>query len=165
MKKVFCIIILFFAFFTPFSFADALKAGVSKEYVPEGFFGSWAVISKIIETNNHGLFNSESKDNWIMSGYSNRLLLQNLGSGARSEIIIKEKSITNKTLKFEREKTVKKSDTKKIVYKETVEFALTNDYNFKGIDNFIVEDWQNGKLVKRNYAKYKVSGIKIVAQN
>lgn len=156
MKKVFLILILFL-----FSLANSetLKAGISEEYVPEGFYGSWGVISKIQDTTNHAMFNSQSEDIWVLSGYSNVLYLQNLESGAKSQIILKEKS-KNNVLKFEREKVVKKQDNKQTIYKETVEFTLSGN-KFSGHDNFIVENWENGKIVKKNSAKYKVSGVKI----
>ena len=161
MKKILYLsfLIFIFVFSINLAKADTLKAQVTKEYVPNGFFGSWAVVSKIINTNAPLLFNPESKDIWTLSGYSNVLFLENLQSGARSQIILKEQA-KNNVLKFEREKIVNNSKTKKTIYKETVEFTLLGD-NFSGFDNFIVENWQEGKLIKKSSAKYKVSGVKI----
>ena len=100
MKKIFLILTLF-------SFlsvgAQTLKGGVSQDYIPKGFFGSWGVISKLSNSNNPSLFNYESRDIWTLSGYGDTLVLENLESGARSEIKVKDKSHDGKTLKFERE--------------------------------------------------------------
>ena len=72
-----------------------LKGGVVEEYIPEGFFGSWAVISKLESSNNPMYFNYESRDIWTLSGYDNVLILENLQSGAWGKIIVKE-NICNK---------------------------------------------------------------------
>ena len=161
MKKFLLIIFCLLQFS---SFCQTLKGGVSEDYIPKGFFGSWGVISKLNNSNNPTLFNYESRDVWMLSGYSNILILENLESGAYSEITIKDKSLDGKTLKFEREKTVKKSD-KKTIYKETVSFTL-NKNNFKGEDNFIVENYdKDNKLIEKNYANYTISGVRISGNN
>ena len=146
-----------------FCFGEALKAGIVEEYVPNGFYGSWGVISKLYECNNYKLFNSESRDVWVLSGYNNVLYLQNLDSGAQSQIILKEKS-KNNTLNFQREKVVNKPNNQKVIYKESVKFILNNN-TFKGNDDFVVEEWENNKLIKKSSAKYKISGTKISGTN
>lgn len=161
MKKF--IIILFSMLFLSVN-AEALKGGVSEDYIPEGFFGSWGVISKLKNATTPEMFNFQSKDIWVLSGYGNILVLENLESGARGEIVIKEKSIDGKTLKFQREKTVKENN-KKIVYKETVEFVLSGN-NFKGNDNYIVEKYDSkGALIKTDKADYTISGVRISGTN
>jgi len=157
MKKIFLII---FCLFFAFTHAEALKGGVIEEYVPKGFYGSWGVISKLKSTNNPSKFNYESKDIWILSGQGNILILQNLESGAYSEITIKEKSIEGKTLKFDRQKTIKTKEGKEI-HKEGVIFTLLGK-NFSGTDNFIVESYdKNNNLLKTDSALYRVEGVKI----
>lgn len=137
-----------------------LKGGVEEEYIPKGFYGSWGVISKLQKSNNPTFFNYQSKDIWILSGHSDILVLQNLESGAISEIRVKEKTTDGKTLKFYREKTVKNSDFK-IIYKETVQFKLSGN-NFSGSDDFVVEKYdKNGLLIEKNEANYRVEGVKI----
>lgn len=141
-----------------------LKAGIEENYIPKGFYGSWGVISKLQNCTNSDLFNFESRDIWVLSGYNQRLILENIETGAYSEIIVKEKSANGKTLKFERQKTVNKNDNK-IIYKETVSFILDNN-KFSGFDNFIVEKYsKNGILLSKDSANYKVEGIKISGQN
>lgn len=156
MKKI-IIILLCFIFLN--AYGEALKASISKEYIPKGFFGSWGVISKLNYSNNPKMFNYESRDVWTLSGIGNKLILQNLESGAHSEIIIKEKSIDNKTLKFTREKTVG-NEKEKTVYKETVSFVLLGK-NFSGTDEFVVEQYKDSKMVEKNIATYHVAGVKL----
>ena len=160
MKKIFLVLILMFFVFAN---ANVLKGGVSEEYIPKGFFGSWGVISKMSSSNNPVVFNQESRDIWNLSGYDNTLVLENLESGAHSEIKIKEKVSDNRTLKFSRQKEVKTSDGKKI-YKETVEFTLLGN-NFSGTDDFIIEHYnEENKLIKKDEARYSVAGVRISGQ-
>ena len=43
---------------------------------------------------------------------------------------------------------------------------VLNGNNFKGEDNFIVEDYdKNNKLIKKNHANYTISGIRISGSN
>lgn len=161
MKKLF--LVLLSLFFISAN-AEGLKGGVVEEYIPNGFFGSWVVISKLKSATTPEMFNFESRDIWVLSGYSNILILENLESGARSEITIKEKSLDGKTLKFQREKTVKENN-KKVTYKETVEFILFGN-NFKGTDTYIVEKYDlKGNKLKSDKADYKISGVRISGTN
>ena len=157
MKKLlFCLFFLLFLNVQAFS----LKGGVSEEYIPQGFFGSWGVISKLDSTNNPNLFNMESRDIWTLSGHSDVLVLQNLKSGARSEIRVKEKAKDGKTLKFQREK-IANNENGKIIYREIVKFTLLGN-NFSGNDKFIVEKYdKTGVLQEKNKANYIVEGVKI----
>lgn len=157
MKKVF--LILVFLFFLNVQ-AISLKGGISETYVPKGFFGSWGVISKLESSNNLNMFNKQSRDIWTLSGYEDVLILENIESGARSEIKIKEKPQDGKTLKFKREKTINKNNLK-IIYKETVSFVLKNK-SFSGVDEFTVEKYDsNNTLLEKNIAKYHIEGVKI----
>ena len=158
MKKI--VLIVFSFVFLAANAQGLLKGNVSEEYIPKGFFGSWGVISKLNSSNNPTMFNYESRDIWTLSGYSDTLILENLQSGAHSEIKIKDKTKDNRTLEFERQKTVSKNGTK-TVYKETVKFTLLGN-NFTGTDNFVVETYdENNKLLSKNQASYSVAGVKI----
>ena len=157
-------LLIFLCFFQCFAFSATLKGGVSEDYIPKGFFGSWGVISKLKNSNNPTMFNFESRDVWTLSGYSNILILENLESGAISEITLKAKTLDGKSLKFERQKVVDKAG-KKTIYKEIVSFVL-NGNNFKGEDNFIVEIYdKNNKMLEKNYANYAISGVRISGSN
>ena len=140
--------------------AITLRGSVNEEYIPNGFYGSWAVISKLDGSNNPMLFNKESRDIWTLSGRGNILTLQNLQSGASSEIEIKEKSKDGKSLQFKREKTVEKNN-QKTKYTEIVSFKLYGN-NFSGTDKFSVEEYgENNALIKKSEATYIVEGVKI----
>ena len=161
MKKI--LLILFSLLFISVN-AEALRGGVTEEYIPEGFFGSWGVISKLNSATTPSMFNYESRDIWMLSGVGNILILENLESGARSEILIREKSLDGKTLRFQREKVVKDS-SKKLVYTETVEFILSGN-NFKGTDSYTVNQFDlKGNQVKVDKAQYTISGVRISGTN
>lgn len=157
MKK-FILTVLSLLFFS--SCANVLRGGVQEEYIPNGFFGSWGVISKLDSSNNPMLFNRQSRDIWTLSGYGNILILKNPQTGAYSEIQIKDKNKDGKTLKFEREKNVEEKDVK-IKYREIVSFVLFGN-NFSGTDKFIVERYdKNNSLTKKDEATYIIEGVKI----
>ena len=140
--------------------AQPLKGGVSEDYIPSGFFGSWGVISKLSSSNNPSMFNYESRDIWTLSGYGKTLVLQNLETGAHSEIVIKDRTKDGKTLKFNREKSVETKDGK-TVYKEIVSFTLLGKH-FTGTDKFIVQQYdKENKLIKNSEATYSVEGVRI----
>ncbi len=162
---VFCFISGFVPFFGfGAAFSETLKASINvDEYVPKGFMGSWGVISKLVDTTNPMLFNLNSKDIWVLSGYSNVLVLENPQSGAISSITLKDKA-QNNVLKFERQKIENKKDGKKVVFKEKVEFILKGKF-FSGYDTFIVEQYKNNKLIKKDSANYHVEGVRISGQN
>lgn len=166
MRKIILVLISLF-FLT--SFAQGLKGGVSKDVIPKGFYGTWGVISKLNSTNNPKIFNYESRDIWVLSGYmaSNNscvLVLENMQSGARSEISIKEKSADGKTLKFQKQKE-EKEGSGYVLYIEKVEFTLLGN-NFSGTDNYIVEHYDSEKnLTKKDEALYIVKGVRISGTN
>ncbi|MBR2068554.1 MAG: hypothetical protein IJ877_02210 [Candidatus Gastranaerophilales bacterium] len=157
MKKLLLICVCFLFMFAP---AQTLKGGVSEEYIPKGFFGSWGVISKMQSATDPLKFNYESRDIWMLSGYSNVLILQNLESGAYSEIEIKDKSIEGKTLKFERKKSLRTKEGNQI-HKEVVEFKLSGN-NFSGTDKFTIENYdKNNKFKNADCATYAIAGTRI----
>lgn len=157
MKKFLIVVFIFLTFCAN---AISLRGGVSEEYIPNGFFGSWGVISKLDNSNNPKFFNMESRDIWTLSGYGDTLILQNLNSGAHSEIKIKEKNKDGKTLKFTRIREVEFEEGK-IVYQEIVSFVLSGK-NFTGVDNFIVTKYdKNNNVIEKNEAKYNIAGVKI----
>jgi len=158
MRKIFFIFICFLFLGVQ---ANTLKGGVTQEYIPEGFFGSWGVISKLNSSNNPNIFNYESRDIWMLSGHDNILILENLESGAKSEIEIKTKSLDGKTLKFSHMREEIKNN-KKIIYKETVQFTLLGN-NFSGTDDYIIERYnENNDIIKKDIANYSVAGVRFI---
>ena len=159
MKKV---IVILFLFFLSNAYCEPLRGGVYEEFIPEGFFGTWGVISKLKKSTDASLFNLQSKDIWTLSGYNNILILQNIESGANSRIEVDENN-KNDTLKFTRKKTVQ-NGRQKLVYIERVEFILSGK-NFSGSDSYTVEKYENDRLIKKDMATYQVEGVKISGES
>lgn len=158
MRKIFIALILMFTITC--AQAEVLRATVTKDEIPKGFFGTWHVTSKIAETNNRELFNPVSVDIWTLGGYGNTLILENVQSGASSSIQVEsQKNLDGKTLKFQRVKTDTRGNMK-IVQKESPEFKLNGNI-FTGYDTYIIERYVNNQLIKKDVVKYKVVGQKI----
>ena len=161
MRRILLVLSLFLSLAVQ---AEPLRGGVSEDYIPSGFFGSWGVISKLDSSNNPSMFNYESRDIWTLSGHDKTLVLQNLQSGAHSEFVVKDKTKDGKTLKFNREKIVQ-NENGKTLYKETVKFTLYGK-NFSGTDKFVVQQYDNeNKLIKSNEAIYVVEGVRISGES
>lgn len=140
--------------------AETLRATVVKDEIPKGFFGTWHVTSKMVETNNSELFNPLSVDIWTLGGYGNTLILENVQSGASSSITVEsQKNLDGKTLKFVRVKSNTRGNMK-IVQRESPVFTLKGDI-FQGFDTYVIERYVNNQLIKKDVVKYKVVGQKI----
>ena len=97
MRKIFIALVLLFTLNC--AQAEVLRATVSKDEIPKGFFGTWHVTSKLSETNNPELFNTISVDIWTLGGYGNTLILENVHTGASSSIQVEsQKNLDGKTL-------------------------------------------------------------------
>ncbi len=165
MKKFLLFFLIFFGSLLNAN-AMSLQGGVSESVINKGFFGTWHVTSKIIESNSSSEFNALSVHIWNLSGYGNVLILENQFSGARSEIKV-EKAIDGPNggmdgslLKFRR--TQEKGDgANKIILTETPEITLQGDI-FKGFDTFFIEKYKDGVLYKKEVVKYKIVGQRII---
>ena len=60
----------------------------SVEKVPDGFFGSWNVVSKLIETDSPATFKQKGIDIWNLYTEHDVIILCNPFSGARAKISI-----------------------------------------------------------------------------
>lgn len=162
MKKLLIIFILIFSINC--THAEVLRATVVRDEIPKGFFGTWHVTSKLVETNNSELFNPMSVDIWTLGGYGNTLILENVQSGASSSINVEsQKNLDGKTLKFERVKSNMRGNMK-IVQRESPVFTL-NGRIFQGFDTYIIERYVNNQLIQKDVVKYKVIGQKISAED
>lgn len=163
MRKIFYTIFLFLILqiSTP---AEVLKGGATYDEIPKGFFGVWHVTSKMETSNNPKMFNILSVDIWNLSGYGNVLILENAMTGAKSSIQVQpQKSYDGKTLKFTRVKEEKQGKYK-VVQKESPEFVLDGNI-FRGFDTFIIEKYEDKKLISKDIVKYKVIGQKISGES
>ncbi len=156
MKKFLIALILLFTINC--TQAEVLRATVTKDEIPKGFFGTWHVTSKLTETNNPELFNTISVDIWTLGGYGNTLILENVHTGASSSIQVEsQKNLDGKTLKFQRVKSNTRGNMK-IVQRESPEFKLNGNIFY---DTYIIERYVNNKLIQKDVVKYKVVGQKI----
>lgn len=112
-------------------------------------------------SNNPRIFNKLSVDIWNLSGGGNVLILENSMTGAKSSIQIESDldKLDGKTLKFNRRKE-KKEGKYTFVEKESPEFVLDGNI-FRGFDTFIIEKYENNKLISKDIVKYIVIGQKI----
>ena len=120
--------------------------------VPNGFYGTWKVVSVQVYSNNPFMFNSMSVDYWKLEKRNNYLTLTNPESGATATVTIEE--VKDNTIKF-----VRKSDTPYEKVIETPEITL-NGENFYGTDTIVINSYKNDTLIDKNVVKFRVKGIK-----
>lgn len=161
MKKVYGLLIVFILFAVGLNaHAETLKGGTTYDVIPKGFFGIWHVTSKMQSTNNLEKFNKLSVDIWNLSGIGNVLILENTMTGAKSSIQIENNgNLDGKTLKFNRRKE-EKEGRYTYIQKESPEFVLDGNI-FRGFDTFIIEKYEDKKLISKDIVKYIVIGQKI----
>lgn len=133
-------------------FAEILTGGVTA--VPESFFGTWRVVSTLVDTDSV-IFKENNLDLWNLSRLGDVITLCNPFNGAEANI------------------TVDKVNGSYIVFKKTgkysgkdltdvVEIKLNGD-TFSGTDTLKLDTYSNvtGKIIKTETAKYNIKGEKI----
>lgn len=121
--------------------------------LPEEIYGTWAVKSTIIETNNPHLFNRKSLDLWVFGRIGEFITLSNPLTGATSSIIVNK--VVGKKAKFVRRKIGKyytETETPEIIIEEN---------SFSGTDTIIFEHFRKGEIYKTDVVKYKLEGLKL----
>ncbi len=121
--------------------------------LPEEFYGSWAVKSTIIESNNPEIFNKKSTDIWSISRNGDVITLSNPVSGATASITVNE--VVGKRAKFTRRK-----ETAKYIETETPELTIEGA-TFYGEDKLIIKYLHKDKIYKTDVVKYKLEGLKL----
>lgn len=148
-----CLVILSGLGFVPENlFAEVLTGGVTA--VPESFFGTWRVVSTLVDTDSV-IFKENNLDLWNLSRLGDVITLCNPFNGAEANI------------------TVDKVNGSYIVFKKTgkysgkdltdvVEIKLNGD-TFSGTDTLKLDTYSNvtGKIIKTETAKYNIKGEKI----
>ena len=162
-KAIFVILVLIFN--TLFASAETLKGGTVYDIVPRGFFGTWHVVSKMQSSNNTKIFNKLSVDIWNLSAMGNVLILENAMTGAKSSIQMQPNkgAYDGKTLKFQRIKE-EKEGRYKYIQRESPEFVLDGNV-FRGYDTYIIEKYEDNKLISKDVVKYIVIGQKISGES
>lgn len=148
-----CLVVLSGLGFVPENlFAEVLTGGVTA--VPESFFGTWRVVSTLVDTDSV-IFKENNLDLWNLSRLGDVITLCNPFNGAEANI------------------TVDKVNASYIVFKKTgkysgkdltdvVEIKLIGD-TFSGTDTLKLDTYSNvtGKIIKTETAKYNIKGEKI----
>ena len=133
---------------------NVIKGNISvTKDLPEEFYGTWSVISILLETNNPELFRKRSSDIWTFNREKDVIILSNPISGATASITVNE--VSGKTAIFSR---IKKSE--KMIEIETPEITVKED-SFSGTDLIIIKHFKNNERIKTDRVKYKIRGYKI----
>lgn len=137
-----------------------LQTGISlDEKVPDMFFGTWRINSKLLETNSKGVFKNDNIDLWNISRANSVITLDNPFSGAKASISIRE--VEGNKIVFEKEG---RYDNK--ILSDMVELYLEGD-TFKGYNylklNTVSEI--DGRIMGTQTAKYSLYGDKISGYN
>ena len=136
---------------------QTLKGGVSvTKELPDSLYGTWTVISTIVETNNPELFKKESVDIWTLSKQDGIITLSNPISGAVASITVEEAG-GNRAAFVRQEITESETET------ERPEIIVDGD-SFYGYDMLTIIHYKNDKFVKKDVVKYKLEGKKLSGQ-
>lgn len=131
--------------------------GYVKE-VPEGFFGTWRVSAKCLETDSPATFKEKTVDLWNILQVGNVIKLSNPFSGASAEITIN--GTEDKTIEFS--KTGKYNNQ---ILTDTVKITITDD-TFTGLDTLKLDTYSDidNSIKKTSHAKYSIKGERISGQ-
>ena len=133
---------------------DMLRASISiDKELPEEFYGTWAVKSTLIETNNPKLFNKTSTNVWVFGRKGKIVTLSNPIIGITASITVNE--VTGKKAKFTREES-----SENYTQIETPEITIEGD-SFSGEDKLIIKHLYKDKIYKTDVVKYKLEGKKM----
>ena len=122
------------------------------ENVPNGFYGTWKVMSVQVYSNNPFMFNSTSVDVWKLEKRNHNLILTNPESGATATVTLED--VQNNTIKF-----VRTSNTPYEKVVETPEITLSGE-NFYGTDTIVINKYKNDTLIGKEVVQFRVKGIK-----
>ena len=127
--------------------------------VPRAFFGSWRVVSNLIETDSPGLFKDKGVDLWNISRENDVITLSNPFSGATAQIKIN--SVNENKIVFTKSGSY---DNKLLT--DTVSININGD-KFTGFDVLKLDTISDvsGKIIKSETAKYAIKGEKIAGQS
>lgn len=137
--------------------STVLKATITA--VPNAFYGTWRVVSNLVDTDSPMTFKKQGLDIWNLSRLQNVITLNNPFNGANAEISITK--VDSNSIVF--------SKTGKYGYKvltDTVELKLKGG-TFSGVDTLQLNTYSDvdGKIIKTENAKYSITGEKIAGQS
>ena len=141
-----------------FANSDKVLKG-SVMMVPDSFYGTWRVTSKLLDTDSPVTFKQNSLDLWNLSRTGNVISLSNPFNGASADISVDR--VESNYVVF---KKSGKYDNKLLT--DTVELRLNGD-TFKGFDYIRLDTYSDvsGKIIKTETAKYSIEGEKIAGDS
>ena len=155
MKRILLILSVFIITLFAAVSAETLKAGISVESVPKGFFGSLQVDAQLDKTTNYSTFKPQSRDLWNLSRVGNVLTLENPFTKAHAQIELKHTEgnviVFSKTSSFDNK-----------ILKDTVTIRL-NGNTFGGYNNLELQtvSLHDGHILKTERATYALKGTKL----
>ena len=137
--------------------SQVLKTGISM--VPKAFFGSWRVVSQLVETDAPALFKEKGVDLWNISRENDVITLSNPFSGASAQININSANANRVVF-------TKSGNYDNKLLTDTVSINITGD-KFTGVDILKLDTISDvsGKIIKSESAKYSIKGEKIAGQS
>ena len=133
-------------------YAEVLTGSVST--VPESFFGTWRVVSSLIDTDSV-IFKENNLDLWNLSRLGDVITLCNPFNGAEANITVD--SVNGSYIVFKKTGKYSGKDLTDIV-----EIKLNGD-SFSGTDTLKLDTYSSvtGKIIKTETAKYSKKKKKI----
>lgn len=157
MKKT---LLLFLSIFLMVSsvFAEqvyTLKTGVSLNKIPQNFYGTWRVSSKLLSTNSPDIFKENNVDLWNLSRVGDVITLDNPFSGAKASITVNV--VNGCFIKFR-----KTGDYEGQNLTDTVRINLNKD-SFTGLNDLKLDTISevDKHVMKTQWASYSLKGEKI----
>lgn len=137
--------------------AKVLKGGITA--VPKAFFGSWRVVSKLIDTDSPVIFKEKGVDLWNLSRENDVITLSNPFSGAVAQIQVD--SVVDCNVVF-----TKSGNYGNKILTDKVSISIKGD-SFDGVDVLKLDTISDvdGKIIKSETAKYSIKGEKIAGQS
>ena len=144
-----CFIFLLGLGFVPRNlYAEVLTGSVTA--VPDSFFGTWRVVSKLVDTDSV-IFKENNLDLWNLSRLGDVITLCNPFNGAEANITVN--SVNGSYIVFRKTGKYSGKDLT-----DVVEIKLNGD-SFSGTDTLKLD--VTGKIIKTETAKYSIKGEKI----
>lgn len=132
--------------------AEVLTGSVTA--VPDSFFGTWRVVSKLVDTDSV-IFKENNLDLWNLSRLGDVITLCNPFNGAEANITVN--SVNGSYIVFRKTGKYSGKDLT-----DVVEIKLNGD-TFSGTDTLKLGTYSDvtGKIIKTETAKYSIKGEKI----
>lgn len=141
------------------AFATTIKAGVSVQSVPKGFFGSWQVDAYLDKTTSYSTFKPQSRDLWNLSRVGNVITLENPFTRAHAQVELKHTE--GNVIVFSKTSS---QDNKILI--DTVTIRL-NGNTFGGYNNIEYQtvSLYDGHVLKTERATYVLKGKKLAGSS